>query len=105
MIDQTTIDKAISLLREAAQPKKIILFGSHGRGEARQESDVDLLVIETEVKDRVAEMTRLSRVLSPLRMSVDLLVVSQEMFDYWATTPGNVYFAAIHEGKVLYEAA
>ena len=105
MVDQKIIDKAITLLREAARPRMIILFGSYGRGEAHTESDVDLLVVETDVKDRVAEMTRLNRVLSPLRISVDLIVVSQEMFDYWASTPGNVYFAAIHEGKVLYEAA
>lgn len=105
MINQALIAKATKLLREAAKPNKIILFGSYGRGEAREESDVDLLVVETAVKDRVAEMTRLNRVLSPLRISVDLLVVSQEMFDYWASTPGNVYFQAIREGKVLYEAA
>lgn len=105
MVDQTTITKAINLLREAANPKKIILFGSYGRGEASEESDVDLLVVETDVKDRIAEMARLNRVLSPLRISVDLLVVSQEMFDYWAGTPGNVYFQARHEGRVLYEAA
>jgi len=105
MIDQTLILKATRLLLDAAHPNKIILFGSHGRGDASAESDIDLLVVETDVKDRVAEMTRLNRVLSPLRMSVDLLVVSQETFDYWASTPGNVYFQAIQEGKVLYEAA
>lgn len=105
MIDQTLIVKATRLLLDAAHPNKIILFGSYGRGDANAESDIDLLVVETEVKDRVAEMTRLNRVLSPLRMSIDLLVVSQDTFDYWASTPGNVYFHAIHEGKVLYEAA
>lgn len=105
MIDQALIAKATGLLFEAAHPSKIILFGSHGRGDAGAESDIDLLVVETDVKDRVAEMTRLNRVLSPLRMSIDLLVVSQEMFDYWASTPGNVYFQAIQEGKILYEAA
>lgn len=105
MVDQLIIDKAIALLREAAQPRKIILFGSYGRGEARKESDVDLLVVEADVTDRIAEMARLNRVLSPLRISVDLLVVSQDMLDYWANTPGNVYFEAIREGKVLYEAA
>ncbi len=105
MIDKTLIAKATRLLLDAAHANKIILFGSYGRGDASAESDVDLLVVETDVKDRVAEMTRLNRVLSPLRMSVDLLVVSQETFDYWASTPGNVYFQAIREGKVLYEAA
>ena len=105
MVDQIVIDKAIALLREAAQPRKIILFGSYGRGEARKESDVDLLIVETDVSDSITEMARLNRVLSPLRISTDLLVVSQEMFDYWASTPGNVYFEAIREGKVLYEAA
>lgn len=52
MVDQLIIDKAIALLREAAQPRKIILFGSYGRGEARKESDVDLLVVEADVTDR-----------------------------------------------------
>jgi predicted nucleotidyltransferase len=105
MIDQALIAKATRLLLDAAHPSKIILFGSHGRGDASAESDVDLLVVEADVQDRVAEMTRLNRVLSPLRMSIDLLVVSQEMFEYWASTPGNVYFQAIQEGRVLYEAA
>ncbi len=105
MIDHSKIEKAIALLREAAQPRKIILFGSYGRGEGRGESDIDLLVVEAAVTDRVAEITRLNRILSPLRLAIDLLVVSQDMFDYWAATPGNVYFAASSEGKVLYEAA
>jgi hypothetical protein len=34
-----------------------------------------------------------------------LLVVSAEKFNYWRDTPGNVYFEAATEGKVLYEAA
>ena len=105
MVDQAVIARATTLLREASQPKKIILFGSYGRSEPLEGSDVDLLVVEAEVKDRVAEMTRLNRVLSPLRIAVDLLVVSQETFEYWAGTPGNVYFQAVREGKVLYEAA
>lgn len=105
MIDQALIEKATKLLLDAAHPTKIILFGSYGRGDAGGESDIDLLIVEADVKDRVAEMTRLNRVLSPLRLSVDLLVVSQETFDYWASTPGNVYFQANREGKVLYEAA
>ncbi|MCM2357584.1 MAG: nucleotidyltransferase domain-containing protein [Geobacteraceae bacterium] len=54
MIDQALLDRATELLKESAHPKKIILFGSHARKEAREDSDVDILVIETVVKDRIA---------------------------------------------------
>lgn len=105
MIDKAKIAKATELLREAAKPKKIILFGSYARNEADEGSDIDFLVVEKTVKDRVAEMVRLNRVLSPLRIPVDLLVVSEEMFDYWSSTPGSVYYNALTEGKTIYEAA
>ena len=105
MIDNATIAKAVDLLRQAARPTRIILFGSHARGDARTDSDVDLLVVIENVSDRLAEMVRLNRVLSPLRIPVDLLVVSEETFRYWADTPGNAYFAAHAEGRVLYEQA
>jgi predicted nucleotidyltransferase len=48
----------------AAQPLKVILFGSHARGDADDYSDVDLLVIEVTVPDRCEEMVRLNRALS-----------------------------------------
>ena len=105
MIDQTLLARATELLRENSMPKKIILFGSHVRSDAREDSDIDILVVEAEVKDRIAEMVRLNRVLSPLRVPVDLLVVSEEMYDYWADTPGNVYYRAKTEGRIMYEAA
>ena len=87
MIDQVLIDRATELLKETAYPKKIILFGSYARNEAREESDLDILVIETEVKDRIGEMIRLTRMLSPLRIPVDLLVVSEEMLTPYLYSP------------------
>ena len=103
-----TADKlrqAVEQIVKLAAPRRVILFGSRARGEERPGSDADLLVIEQEVADQAGEMTRLRRALSPLRIPVDVLVVSAERFDYWADTPGNVYFEASREGRVLYEAA
>jgi hypothetical protein len=51
------------------------------------------------------EMVRLNRLLRGLEVAVDLLVVSEEKFNHWRDTPGNVYFEASSEGRVLYEAA
>jgi predicted nucleotidyltransferase len=104
-IDGATIAKAVDMLREAAEPQKIILFGSYGRDEADPGSDLDLLVVEGHVPDAAAEMVRLMRVLSPLRIPADVLVVSQQDYAKWCDTPGHVLFEAATEGKVLYEAA
>jgi uncharacterized protein len=95
--------EATRRLVEAARPRKIILFGSRARGDAREDSDVDLLIIEGEVRDRVAEMVRLTRVLKGLVLPVELVVISEAMFDDWADTPGTLYYEAKREGEVLYE--
>ncbi len=62
-------------------------------------------MIEREVKDRVAEMVRLNRVLKGLILPVELVVISERMFEDWANTPGTFYFEAKREGQVLYESA
>ena len=105
MLDDATLTQMTNLLRESAHPTRIILFGSHARGDARTDSDIDLLVVMSQVSDRVAEMVRLNRVLSPLRVPVDLLVVTEDVFRYWSDTPGNIYSAALAEGRTLYEQA
>lgn len=96
--------EAVRRIVEAAKPWKIIVFGSHARANASEDSDLDLMVIADEVKDRAAESVRLRRALKEIVMAVDILVVSRERFEYWRDTPGNVFFEANSEGKVLYEA-
>jgi uncharacterized protein len=105
MIPESTIDQAVRLLIDAGRPSRIILFGSYGRGEPNAESDLDFLVIQPIVKDRRREMVRLRRVLSPLRIPADVLVVSEQAFQEWRQTPGNILYEAAMEGRVLYEAA
>jgi predicted nucleotidyltransferase len=100
-----TIKRLTELLVKAANPNRIIMFGSQARGEAGEYSDFDVMVVEDGVSDRVGEMVRLNRLLRSLDIPVDLLVVSAEKFNYWCDTPGNVYFEAATEGEVLYEAA
>ncbi|MBK5941669.1 nucleotidyltransferase domain-containing protein [Halochromatium roseum] len=96
------ITAAVKRIADAAQPEQILIFGSHARGEARDDSDLDLLVIESEVTDRAAEMVRLRRLLRPLRIPVDLLVYSRADVDRWGHQPGSALFWALREGKVIY---
>lgn len=105
MITQRTIDEAIRLLRDAASPTKIVLFGSYARGHAHEDSDLDVLVIKREVEDRRKEMVRLRRVLLPLRIPVDLIVVSEQEVCEWGDLPGTALYPALNEGRVLYDAS
>ncbi len=52
-----------------------------------------------------AEMVGLNRLIRSFDIAVDLLVVSDEKFQYWRDTPGNVYYEAATGGQVLYQAA
>ena len=88
-----------------AQPERIILFGSHARGEAEGASDIDLLVIVPGVVSRRQETLRLREVLVPLGISVDVLVSSQADYAKWSEAPSTTLYWAKREGEVLYEAA
>ena len=103
MVPRKTIDEAAALLVNAASPARVILFGSHARGDTRPDSDVDFLVVEPTVSDRCGEMVRLRRVLRPLRIPVDILVASEEEVEEWGALPGTTLYWALKEGEQLCE--
>jgi predicted nucleotidyltransferase len=102
MVTRDKIDAAVRILAEAANPARIVLFGSHARGDAGEDSDIDLLVIEPEVEDRTREMVRLRRLLRPLRIPVDILVYSAEEVARWGEQPGTALYWALREGRVVH---
>ena len=103
--DKQIVANMTGVLVQAAHPKRIILFGSQARGDAAERSDFDIMVVEEHPPNRFAEMVRLNRLIRSFDIAVDLLVVSDEKFQYWRDTPGNVYYEAATGGQVLYEAA
>lgn len=90
------------MLARTAMPESIVLFGSHARCDANDASDLDFLVIENQVGDRAAEMVRLRRALRPLRIPVDLMVVSSEEALRLGSQPGTALYWALKEGRVVY---
>jgi predicted nucleotidyltransferase len=98
------IDDAARRIAAAAPGARVILFGSHARGQAGPDSDVDLLVIEPRVDDRFAEVVRLQRVLAPLRLPADVIVVSEEHVEEWGDVQSTMVHDALREGRVLAQA-
>ncbi len=102
MVADHVIEQAAkSLLAACPSGSEVILFGSHARGDARLGSDLDFLVIEPTVKGRLTEAARLARVIRPLRLPADIIVVSRAMFDEWKETPNSVFHEAARDGKVF----
>ena len=94
-----------TIIREVA-PEAIILFGSRARGDARPDSDVDLLVVEKDPfspqRSRRKEAARLYMALRGLAVSKDILLYSQDEFDHWKNSLNHVVGKAHREGRVLH---
>ncbi|WP_374565294.1 nucleotidyltransferase domain-containing protein [Nitrosomonas sp.] len=94
-----------TIVREVS-PEAIILFGSRARGDARADSDIDLLIVETEPfspqRSRRKEAARLYIALKGLNISKDILLYSRDEFEQWKNSTNHVIGRAIREGKVLH---
>ena len=106
-VDDALLQRMTAALVEAADPDRVILFGSHARGDAGPESDIDLIVVEAKSfgpeRDVRLEEARLRRALPGFDISVDILVFSRDDVDYWRDSLNHVLARALREGKVLYE--
>lgn len=83
--------------------ERVILFGSHAKGEVNEDSDVDLLIIgpfEGRSVDRSVEIRMKLRPQFP----VDLLVRTAEKVRDRIRMGDDFLREIVEEGKVLYEA-
>jgi predicted nucleotidyltransferase len=99
------IDKMVRRLARRFKPEQIILFGSHARGTAASDSDVDLLVVMAlsgSKRDKELEM-RLA--LHDIAVPMDIIVVTPDEVARRRNLPGTLIRPALREGKVLYARA
>ena len=84
-------------------PEKIILFGSWARGEARADSDLDLLVVLSQVEHTRKAAIEVLRALNGLPISKDVIVTTPQKIAEHGKKVGYVLRSALEEGKVIYE--
>jgi predicted nucleotidyltransferase len=97
------IQEMVRTISERFAPDKIILFGSHARGEGKDDSDVDLLVLFSELDNPRRRANELYVALAGSALSKDIVVSTTERFERYRNVVNTVYWPAAREGKVLYE--
>lgn len=84
-------------------PARIVLFGSRARGDARPDSDFDLLVVLDQIDDRRAMRLRIRASIDDLPIAKDVIVATAEQVAGTYGRPRGVLHWALAEGRVLYE--
>ncbi len=103
----TTTEEALSemvkRIRDAVRPERVILFGSHARGEGSPESDVDLLIVAPSDLPRWKRTPPIYRLLAGLGVPKDIEWWTREEIEQWRGVRSHFINTVLREGKVLYE--
>jgi len=105
MTDTKLLQQIIRTIVERFHPRRIILFGSHARGEAKADSDLDLFV---EMETQACPPERAIEVSSAFGLrpwSLDVVVYTPEEVRRLRGINGTLLSLIEAEGKVLYERA
>lgn len=96
------IEEMVRRIVERFHPEKIILFGSHARGAAGPDSDVDLLVVMPVSGSKREKQLEIRLTLEEFRVPKDVIVTTPEDLAWRQEIPGTIERPAVREGKVLY---
>ena len=99
------IENMAQRIVERFSPLQILLFGSRARGDAQDDSDVDLIVVFPEIRDRQKLAVNVALELKDFGFSKDVLVTTPELYSLGKQSPCHVFNYAAKDAKVLYEAA
>ena len=96
----TVVDRLVAEF----QPQRIIMFGSNANGSARDDSDLDLLVVMPDGTPARESRIAMRRALRDLPLAKDILVTTPEEISRRGRIPGLVLHTALREGVEAYGA-
>lgn len=106
MITEETVKTMVEAVVREVDPERVYVFGSLARGNAREDSDVDLLVVERESfgkgRSRLQETNRIYKALGSFRVPADILLYSVDEFEKWKASVNHVIGRCEREGRLAY---
>lgn len=96
-------EEVVRRLVDEFHPEAIYLFGSHAWGKPTADSDLDLLVIVSQSRQKpIQRAIRAQRSLRGLKVPVDVLVKTRKEFDNFSSVKASLEAQVSREGKLLY---
>ena len=79
------------------------MIGSYARGDATEDSDVDLVVLQKEFVNKGKEYLKLISEVQKVMTRVDLILMREDDFEWRSLVGGTLPYWAKKEGRVLHE--
>lgn len=96
---------AVEAIVRDMQPLRVYVFGSHARGDATEDSDVDLLLVMPESVDGAEHLEQKAYELAEERtFSMDVVAMPADEFQRRSAARASLPSIVLREGKLLYAA-
>lgn len=97
------LTEAVRRLVEHFQPERIYLFGSRARGDERDDSDYDILVVVNESREpHYIRSARALKAIEDLDLSGEILVFTRDQFEEQQVAAASLSSTVLREGRLLY---
>ena len=103
MITENNIKIVAERMGLAADAERVVLFGSHARGEAQEFSDVDLLVIAESDLPRFKRSRELYKLIRPYPFAMDIVVYTPAEIKKGERASVSFVSTVLKDGKIVYE--
>src|SRR3989339_486433 len=103
MLNKIVLDQIIDKILQVTTPDKIILFGSQARGDAKNDSDYDILIIKDNIEDQRTTLRKLYRQMIGIEVGVDIILKTSKDVEKSNQMFISATKEALNEGIIIYE--
>ncbi len=98
------LNRIVSRIIEAADPSRIILFGSGARGSMTEDSDFDILVVVNREIHRRKTAQLIYKNISDIGFASDIIVITEKDVELYKDAEDSIINPALKEGIILFAA-